>query len=163
MICENCRIEHNGIYGSSRFCSQKCARGFSTKFRRTEINEKVSSKLKGRLPKSAGWQIPKYLKSLGGRNGSKSRKSKNDTLLRTLSWNELLPIFSVRTLANRIIKNEQKSECSSCHLSKWLEKEIVLELHHIDGNKFNNSRSNLTMLCPNCHSQTDNWKSKNHR
>lgn len=31
MICENCKINHDGSYGSGRFCSSKCARGFSTK------------------------------------------------------------------------------------------------------------------------------------
>ena len=31
MICENCKKEHDGTYGSGRFCSNKCARSFSTK------------------------------------------------------------------------------------------------------------------------------------
>lgn len=44
--CENCGTKHEGIYGSGRFCSSKCARGFSTKAKRKEINEKVSIKLK---------------------------------------------------------------------------------------------------------------------
>ena len=43
--CENCKCEHNGEYGSGRFCSVKCSRGFSTKSKRKEINEKVSKKL----------------------------------------------------------------------------------------------------------------------
>ena len=30
MICEKCGEEHNGSYGSGRFCSEKCARSFST-------------------------------------------------------------------------------------------------------------------------------------
>lgn len=47
-ICENCGIEHDGIYGSGRFCSCKCARGFSTKLKRKEINSRVSKKLTGR-------------------------------------------------------------------------------------------------------------------
>ena len=32
MLCENCGKEHNGTYGSGRFCCQKCARGFSSKY-----------------------------------------------------------------------------------------------------------------------------------
>ena len=31
MICENCGKEHDGTYGSGRFCCSKCARSFSTK------------------------------------------------------------------------------------------------------------------------------------
>lgn len=46
MKCENCEKEHDGSYGSGRFCSSKCARGFSTKSKRKEINEKVSKTLK---------------------------------------------------------------------------------------------------------------------
>ena len=50
-ICENCKKEHDGNYGSGRFCSCKCARGFSTKSKRKEINKKVSKKLKGKIYK----------------------------------------------------------------------------------------------------------------
>ena len=46
--CENCEQHNNGEYGSGRFCSSKCARGFSTKNKRLEINQKVSNTLKGR-------------------------------------------------------------------------------------------------------------------
>ncbi len=45
--CENCEEEHGGEYGSGRFCSNKCARGFSTKANRSLINEKVRIKLTG--------------------------------------------------------------------------------------------------------------------
>lgn len=48
MICENCKTKHDGSYGSGRFCSCKCARGFSTKAKRKEINKKVSKSLKGK-------------------------------------------------------------------------------------------------------------------
>jgi hypothetical protein len=44
-LCENCQIEHDETYGSGRFCSSKCAHGFSSKEKRKEINEKVSKKL----------------------------------------------------------------------------------------------------------------------
>lgn len=47
MKCENCSKEHDGTYGSGRFCSNKCARGFSTKAKRKDINLLVSKSLKG--------------------------------------------------------------------------------------------------------------------
>lgn len=49
MLCENCNKEHNGSYGSGRFCSKECAKSFSTKNKRKLINEKVSNSLKGRI------------------------------------------------------------------------------------------------------------------
>lgn len=48
MICENCGKEHNGSYGSGRFCSKFCARSFSTKYNRNEINKKISNTLKAK-------------------------------------------------------------------------------------------------------------------
>jgi very-short-patch-repair endonuclease len=46
--CKNCNKEHEGTYGSGRFCSKTCARGFSTKAKRKEINALVSETLKTR-------------------------------------------------------------------------------------------------------------------
>lgn len=58
MICENCQRDHDGLYGSGRFCSCKCARGFSTKEKRQEINEKVANSLRG-IPLSDSHPIKK--------------------------------------------------------------------------------------------------------
>ena len=35
--------------------------------------------------------------------------------------------------------------------SLWNSKPIPLEVHHIDGNKTNNTLENLMIVCPNCH------------
>ena len=40
-------------------------------------------------------------------------------------------------------------------------KDIVCELHHINGNRSDNRLENLIILCPNCHSQTTNFRGKN--
>lgn len=34
-------------------------------------------------------------------------------------------------------------------------------MDHIDGNRQNNNRENLRLLCPNCHSQTETYCGKN--
>lgn len=48
MKCERCQSEHDGSYGSGRFCCCRCARGFATALSRGEINKKVSEKMSGR-------------------------------------------------------------------------------------------------------------------
>ena len=58
MKCEICGDEHSGNYGSGRFCSSKCAKGFSTKNKREEINLKISKKLKGKSNSLKGRKFP---------------------------------------------------------------------------------------------------------
>ena len=36
-----------------------------------------------------------------------------------------------------------------------------MELEHNDGNSQNNSLDNLSLICPNCHSQTPTYKGAN--
>lgn len=37
----------------------------------------------------------------------------------------------------------------------------LVEINHIDGNAMNNSDDNLEIVCPNCHSMTPNFRSRN--
>jgi len=57
--------------------------------------------------------------------------------------------------------SEQKDGCWECGITEWNGKDIVLELEHSDGNSDNNSEPNLSLLCPNCHSQTSTYKNRN--
>jgi len=50
------------------------------------------------------------------------------------------------------------NKCELCGNEIWLNKPIKLEIHHKDGDRTNNNLDNLMLLCPNCHSQTDNWR-----
>lgn len=52
--------------------------------------------------------------------------------------------------------------CQNCGCDgSWMNGEIALELHHIDGDTTNNELSNLQYLCPNCHALTKNYRGKN--
>ena len=69
------------------------------------------------------------------------------------------PVRGGLILAELLKIREHRCEC--CGLSEWNELPITLQAHHIDGDKTNNALENLQLLCPNCHSQTDNFGSKN--
>ena len=67
-------------------------------------------------------------------------------------------------MKNKIIYEGLKEyRCEMCGNTTWLDNPIPLELHHKDGNSFNNVFDNLQLLCPNCHSFTDTYRSKNSR
>ena len=71
------------------------------------------------------------------------------------------PTFQTYKLKIRLIdEGIFKNECSICGLDSWLGKPLMIELDHIDGDSHNHKLDNLRMLCPNCHSQTDTFRSK---
>ena len=136
--CENCNVEHNGTYGSGRFCSSKCARGYSTKEKRVEINIKVSEKLKGKKRIDFQNQINKKRKKVKSRSKfigysydekwviiNKRRKTQyEDKLL-----NEEFDKLTFERLRKRVIL-EQNGKCNNCKNDKWLGYDIMLELEH---------------------------------
>jgi DNA-binding CsgD family transcriptional regulator len=61
-------------------------------------------------------------------------------------------------LKRRLIQAGLKSNrCEACGISEWLEQPITMELHHRNGDGLDDRLENLQLLCPNCHSQTENW------
>lgn len=55
-----------------------------------------------------------------------------------------------------------EEKCEECGLlSIWNNKSITLQVDHKNGDGCDNRKENLRFLCPNCHSQTENFCSKN--
>lgn len=64
------------------------------------------------------------------------------------------------TLKSYLIK-ERGLRCENCGNVEWMGYPINLEVHHIDGVSNNNQVDNLLLLCPNCHSYTNNFRGRN--
>ncbi len=65
-------------------------------------------------------------------------------------------------LRRALIESGIEEKCEQCGLSPiWNGKPITLQIDHRDGNGLNNLKENLRFICPNCHSQTENYGAKN--
>lgn len=54
----------------------------------------------------------------------------------------------------------KENKCDICGSAMWNNKVLCLQIHHKDGKHSNNHIDNLQLLCPNCHSQTENFAGK---
>lgn len=89
-------------------------------------------------------------------------KSKNRTRKIEDILNNKVEFHSSWHLLRRLVKEGvKKYECEICGIEEWNGKPISLQLHHKDGKRNNNELSNLQILCPNCHSQTETFGTKN--
>ena len=71
--------------------------------------------------------------------------------------------YGISNYIRRYLMDKYSCKCQLCGWGKvntYTEK-IPLEIHHIDGNYRNNKEENLQLLCPNCHSLTETYKSHN--
>lgn len=69
---------------------------------------------------------------------------------------------TLRNCIRDYIYSQQENRCAICGMERvWNNKSINFILDHIDGNAANNHQNNLRLICPNCDSQLDTYKSKN--
>ena len=156
MICESCGREYGATFGSGRFCSTACAhrRVFSAETRA----------LKAQKQKAFINRSPETFAR--ARTLAQTVQSRKKRILawekRRLEATKAIPFSKLSEALKRlVILQEQEDRCAICQLSSWQDQPIPLELDHINGDRSNNERDNLRMICPNCHAQTDTYKVKN--
>jgi Zn finger protein HypA/HybF involved in hydrogenase expression len=98
-------------------------------------------------------------------------KNRPDDVIRTRKKNyikEWLEKGELPTLRNpsitvrEFLLERQEGKCAICGMKQeWNDKKLVFILDHIDGNHRNTHENNFRMICPNCDSQLDTFKSKN--
>lgn len=160
MKCENCDNNHDGTYGSGRFCSVKCARSYSTKNKRCDINIAVSKALKGIRVHNRGFLsgYDKRRRVLSDSDREKAvqiRQNIYDDLFNNAPFDDL-----PKTMKRKRLLIEQNGQCKNCGNDHWMGGKIPLELDHINGNNKDDRKENLRLLCPNCHALTPTWRRK---
>lgn len=157
MKCKNCEINDTikySKYTNGNFCSLKCARIFSSKEKRSFINEKVSKTLKDKaLEKEKKYSCDKCskifisLKYLRPERNKHCDNCKRKAVhVKNLNDIDSILICSTRTVAKILKRGEIK--CVMCGWDK-----TTLDIHHILPKKEGGTddNSNLIPLCPNCH------------
>jgi len=132
----------------------------------TWISENRSKAYMARELKCKQETLSKYLDKMGivyagnqsGLGTTKASRHKLN-LIEYLATSQDIQSNKVRIRLLEEGYKEHKCEC--CGLTTWLDKPIPLELHHIDGNRHNNTIENFMLLCPNCHAFTDSYRGKN--
>ena len=131
------------------YCSKACA---SKRVLSEEVKKKISDKLKGH---QNGGGFAK------GYKASEQQKQKIKEAVRKRNGNPFEKANPSIRFVKRVLIEEVGYKCEWCGISEWRQQKIVLEIDHIDGNRSNNKRSNVRLLCPNCHSQTPTFRVKN--
>ena len=146
MKCERCEEEHDGDFGSGRFCSKSCAnsRVFSE-----ESKKKKSESNKKRIKEKGKWGCQL------DQNTEKFRETWKQKM-KDKSWEDL----GIDSKRIRVIL-DQNGCCHECGINEWRGQPLTLETEHIDGDHSNNTRENVIALCPNCHSITPTWRGRN--
>jgi len=107
--------------------------------------------------------LESYLKKMGieyvGNMGGKGIKT--DPKRKSAYEFSLRKNIGSHKLKLRMIEDGvREHKCERCGITEWMGEPTPIELHHVDGNRFNNRFENVQLLCPNCHSQTPNYSGK---
>jgi len=69
-------------------------------------------------------------------------------------WEGLLPRIE-RPTARKYLAEKRGYNCEVCGISDHNGKALTLQVDHINGDPSNDHPTNLRLICPNCHSQTE--------
>ena len=155
---EIARTKHN-------FCSRSCAGSFNNQRRRGPYKNRDKEYREARGLRKIGYGYRTIAGKLGIppdtiRNWVNDIKADPGKAYKLSSMPKPFEKLKSSSAKRKRLIAELGNSCEGCGIDNWLGDPIVIELHHIDGNKDNGPRENLMLLCPNCHSQTDNFKNK---
>ena len=147
MICPRCSkaFEPRKSGYQRKFCSRTCS---NSREWSTEIQLKRSTSVK--LAMSRKSQTERLAFSQKGRETAiLNRRSRLES--------ESFDLLNGNLKRERILL-EQEGQCAICSGPQvWNGKPLTFHLDHVSGDRSDNSRTNLRLVCPNCHSQTDTY------
>jgi hypothetical protein len=150
---------------TAKYCSRSCGALFVRVkiIRPCEFCNKIFEHISSRSNKAKYCSRKCYYKSLVGRGSvkhtcqycekafydspSRNRKFCSKSCTGKGNHKEFKPVFT--TVRKAMIKKGLINSCVECGYNTVPD---ILGVHHVDGNRHNNSLENLKVLCPMCHS-----------
>lgn len=132
----------------------------------SELCRKLGLKPEGSNLKTLKRKLNEYEIDYSHFTGQKWQINTNNPVYRNkylpnLCEHSSLSSSNVKNLLYRL--NLKQNKCEYCGVSEWNGKPLICELHHINGEPSDNRIENLQILCPNCHSQTENFRNRSRK
>lgn len=163
-FCLECGKELLG--GQKKFCSQSCSTTYNNKHR--EINKKPKVLINclncgKEMPERVNGNKRKFCSHSCSAEYSYKEKQKKLQEYENKADSEKI---KNKKLSKTIRKEIFKEFNNSCEICGWntinpFTNKVPLQIHHKDGNPENHERSNLQLLCPNCHALTETYGNRN--
>lgn len=147
LTCPHCKVDFKTKHPRQKFCSHSCSASFTQLGKKRKYHDNICLTCGLRL----NYIQRKFCSSichLRFRNEQKHKEVENGTV-------------SNRPTIKKYLITAFGRYCFRCETETWMNEPVPLEVDHIDGDAGNNLPSNLRLLCPNCHAQTETAKGKN--
>lgn len=183
MKCEYCNNEHDGSYGSGRFCSEKCARGSSTvkdNSKETKlaickicgskitVNKRANNKVtcnkcnfkQERVCLGCGKKFIAHTQNNTCCSRECQKQYKENIFLKEVSRG-YFPKWSVPKRAKKYLIERNGHKCTICGTAIWLNQPVPLVFDHINGNSDDHKVNNCRIICNNCDAQLPTFAGRN--
>ena len=159
ITCDNCKTNFKYLKSEKRkFCSSSCSTIFNNRFR---LNKRSTCKNCNTLLSNLKSKNQIFCSHLCHRNYEYNVNIK--------LWKEgKLKGYRGKTKSispwlRKYLLDKHDNTCQKCGWNELhpIDNKPLVEINHIDGDASNNNENNLEVLCPNCHSMTENFRARN--